>query len=416
MPPPVQNAILIPSEEVPDLREIKVTLLSFDSVHLPDPADRDIIPRNALMSAVIGLPLMGIDTGPINPLGKAPGFDDRFQALYDSLRPAISTGHVVIDPSIQPTPGRMTIGGVDIGAGVPNPLFVFHVFRMLAARADVLATALHGTGLEKASADDLGPLALTQLESVSGTPDLARLPHPDHDVADMLRKIAAARIATVCRFIATADFRDLQPIAADPGLRAVLDRLLLELRSVQEGGPTEDVARLQFLHRLHDVVLRSYLDDEKLADLTIDDILRMRTRAWGSAQEARAALLLTLQDLSDEVAPADFEKACQEAFDSYFKASADFRHEAKKFALNTTLTTSLVGVAVAERGIVEGLIHGLTGVPGAALLAISAVGLNALKELAPQAFDLYRDARARHSSHGYALAKPYGKLVRPRKS
>jgi hypothetical protein len=417
---PIQSAILIPSERPPRIEEVKLALLSFDRVHLPDPDDRDVIPRHALMAAMIGFPVFALDSGPVAPLGKVAGFDRHFAQLRDELHGPLVDGQVVIDPSIQTGAGQLTIGAVHIGAGVPNPGFVFHLYRALAARTDLLMASLEGTGLTKIPPDDLDALAPSSFVESGGVPEFGQLDAVPERPRKSLQRIAAVRVAAVTRFVATGDFRDLQPLTSDPGQRSVMKALLRAVAIARRGAAEDpDAQCLSLLARLHEVIVHSYIDEEKLSELSVKEVIGLRSKAWGKAQLARASLMSSLQALSEDQgqgAPGpEFEKSCQRAFDAYFRASADFWHEAKKLAASASLSTiGLVGAAV-ERGPINGVIHGLTGVSGAALLALAAIGITVAKELAPKGFDLYKDYRARKSSHGFALATPYGPFVRPRR-
>jgi len=56
----IYEALLVPHEAPPSLRDIKRALLTYDKVVMIDPADRELIPRNSFMTAIIGMPLARI--------------------------------------------------------------------------------------------------------------------------------------------------------------------------------------------------------------------------------------------------------------------------------------------------------------------------------------------------------------------
>jgi hypothetical protein len=74
----IYEALIAPHERSLTLREVKRALLTYDKVILIDPADRDMMPGNSFMSAIMGMPLFGMDIGPIRPMGKTLGYDEQF--------------------------------------------------------------------------------------------------------------------------------------------------------------------------------------------------------------------------------------------------------------------------------------------------------------------------------------------------
>src|SRR6185312_6295538 len=124
------DALLIPRERPPDLREIKKALLTFDRVFLFEPQDRDVIPPAAFMMAASGgLMPIALPANAVLPLGKAPGFDDEFEAVSAAIDFGKAEG--VIETIVPPPDlaGRLIIGSIPLGPDTPNPSFVLSVLR-----------------------------------------------------------------------------------------------------------------------------------------------------------------------------------------------------------------------------------------------------------------------------------------------
>lgn len=89
----MRGALLLNSERPPTLRDLKTALLTYDTVSLVDPADRDLFPSNAFLLAMSGSAAVGVSwpqSHSIRELGKAPGYDDDFGKLVEDAAPAFS--------------------------------------------------------------------------------------------------------------------------------------------------------------------------------------------------------------------------------------------------------------------------------------------------------------------------------------
>ncbi len=422
---PIASALLVPSEVPPDVQEIKKALLSFDRVHIPNPDDRDVIPRHAFWAAITGFPMSmeGGRADHVVPLGKTDGFDDAFSQLEQQLETARRAGAVLVDPSIQPPPDlRGSVGRVTLGRGVPRPDSVYRFFRALAANSSILGLTVEGTGLRQWDVDELAAVATRGIGFGADnlSPKVAQFPNVVDPVRqEYLQKIAVARVALIARFLATSEVRDLQLLIGDAGLVAVLRYLHQRAGEVMEiRADPPAVNQLKLLRRLHDVIVAEYLDHEKLAMLSVKDVMRLRTRAWGRALEARTDLFRTVDEIARDAESRriSFEELCRKAFDSYQSRSADYQHEAKKYGVRSTLNLAGVGITATQHATVEQLVHALSGVSGGALLALGALGIRAVKELGPKGLDLLRARKERRCSYGYSLARPYGGLLHSRRN
>lgn len=413
----IQSALLIPTEQPPTLRDLKLALITFDRVHIPEPSDRDVIPRDALAFAMTGIPLFAMDMGPVMELGKSDDYDIVFEKVITEARDATTAGRLVVDASIQPVPGTLTIGAVQTAEGTPNPVALLNLFRHIAAQDRFLNAAISGAGFSQKTVGQLESLIKPGMRSISSMPDIGRVASIDEAIGEQLRWIAAARVATATRHLISCDGRGLQALTSDPGLTSII-RLLQESLEPARTILDDEASRLKLtlLKRLHEVVVKQYVNDSVLDAITVRDVLQLRTSAWGKAQESRTRMLTTIDTIWSDAAQndKDFEVACQAAFDEYFKASSEFRHEAGKFDIKLTLTAAGTMFAGAKIEMGE-LVHSVSGVPAGVLMALAALGVAAASQLVDSVSDIRKALKELRASHGYALAAPYGRALKGRK-
>ena len=123
----IYESLIAPHENPASLRDIKRALLTYEKVKIIDPNDRDIMPSTAFMSTLIGFPIIGMDMGPIRPMGKVLWYDDVFQKVVDDSKAAFKQDLIeIISTYKQEETKRLTIGGVATGGYPLNTKFIFH--------------------------------------------------------------------------------------------------------------------------------------------------------------------------------------------------------------------------------------------------------------------------------------------------
>ena len=121
----IYEALLAPHESPITLREIKRALLTYDKLILIDPDDRDMMPSNAFMSTIMGMPLFGIDIGPIRPMGKTSEYDEEFAKTLDICQRATKEGLIKVRSTYtKQAAGQFTLGAVLTGGYPLNTQFV----------------------------------------------------------------------------------------------------------------------------------------------------------------------------------------------------------------------------------------------------------------------------------------------------
>lgn len=290
----MHSTLVIPTETAPSLREIKRGLLTFDQVVLVDPADRDIIPPNAWMSSIIGLPLFGMSAGPVRPLGKIASYDDDFQRLMDDISPARKQGLVdVISTYDQEETNKFTIGAVLTGGYPLDPRFVMGVYRSVASNQELLSTVLDDD-VERAlhESEDLSTLAVSGVGdgAINQIPALPLISTTDG--ADLLAQartsVARARLAAVIKYTGYCEAKQFVPTYSVAGYTRTVSKLLENTRTLL----VDDSADPFWLrrNRVMDLSFEHLLAPNLLDQLTIDQVLTLRTREWGRFEETREAL------------------------------------------------------------------------------------------------------------------------------
>jgi len=226
------EALIVPTEASPNLREIKRALITYDRVILVDPGDRDVIPPTAFMTAMGMPPFIGINTGPVRPMGKLPDYDREFERTFDSLKPAREAGLVEVQSSYDRSQMQgMTIGGVQTGGYPLNTRFLFWLYRSMASDKEFLEDALRSDrqflrdalprseqlaleGRGDGGINDIGPLPLLETEGFTD------------DVRLSLTKIARLRIAAFVKFIGYCEAKDLIPLMENRCYGALAQRLV----------------------------------------------------------------------------------------------------------------------------------------------------------------------------------------------
>jgi hypothetical protein len=334
----IYNALLVPHESPTTEREVKRALLSYDRTVLIDPADRDLMPSNAVMSAVMGIPLFGIAMGPARLMSKAPNYDQEFEALIGNCRPAIQQGLLDVRSTYaKAAEGRFTIGAIDTGGYPLDTRFVFWLYRSMASDQQLLQSAIQGTPagvrgqmVEYDDADhglgaaDRAINNLPALPSLEGSLD-------DESKRAALTNVARSRVGAIIKYSGYCEARDLIPVAPSPVYGHLLHRILDNARSVlRTADDPAWYARTRVLQLCHE----EFLPDEQLDALSIEQAIRLRTTAWGEQARARERLFQDVFSIAREIGEdSAFEERAAKRIKEYRAASEALLREREKLGL-----------------------------------------------------------------------------------
>jgi hypothetical protein len=418
MDQPISTA-LISTERPPLTLDVKRALLTFDQVNMSAPEDREPIDPT-LFSAVTnkgkwppGL-VMGGSTDPVLRLGKIAGYDEAFAQMLDECRAASDQGSLVVRTTVH-TPGeRIVLAGRVSPKIITRASNTMLLFWHLAARQDVLLAAcrgLPGEGtLRTLDLATLAPGGAALGHAVDGAPSVADLNDGkvSAEIAAAVQKIAAARLGCMIKHLTLCDEAGFHPSSSDTGMVALLELFqsesVLTLASVlQDNAQAETIRRAVRVER---VVLSESVSDTTLGKMSVAEVLRLRTKAWGRAGEARAAFFSAVRKLAEEH-PDDsaFDRAVREVVDSYKRESAESRHELKKLVVDAAVA---VGAGVLTGNLCQSLIGVPTWNAAAAIVAFAA----AYKGKIGKMLDLVRSRNQSRTGPGKALLAPYAFALR----
>jgi hypothetical protein len=430
---PIASTLILPTEMPPSLLDVKRALLTFDTINLLAPDDRDVIPaHNYVAASSGGLAPFGINRGPVRPHGKLPGYDDAFEKLVDEAAQLKQQGLLTVLPT--PTVHQGMIIGWAIDPNAPHPAEVFWTYSLLAGDPEFVRAASTGfDALRKLPPEHLAVLAPPGAEEVPmqfavnsqtvqsapftivpASPDL-----PENDRMTYTR-LARARLGTLVKAFAHCTMRNLHPYCSDAAAARVLSLLQARTLSATDSLVAADpsLSTQRRLAVLHQAVLADRIDDDALNKMSLQEVLKQRTAAWGAAMEARSRLFAALRKIAfDNPTEEQFQKACAKAIDEYLRASGQYEHQSRNLHVTVLLSFLAVFAAMAAQGVKEGpagsdalLQHVSSAWPLWLLLAISSVSAWSASQV-PKIRDLLKQQRDVEGMPGYALHAPYAPFL-----
>jgi hypothetical protein len=233
------------------------------------------------------------------------------------------------------------------------------------------------------------------------------------DERQIMTRLCHARLGSLAKSLLISEKDSLVPYTSDIGMASVIQTLDSNTHNALEAliddvSERDIIKRLEWLHR---VVVTDFVDPATFDELSVADVLKLRTRAWGKAGEARDALSRQLKKMALENPTFDeFRQASQTSCDDFEKAKADLDHELSQFRIKAGSDIGIGLVKVSAVTSAAELIYKFlsTGSPEIALVL---GGLYVFLKLTKEQIVPYRDYlkkkdELRHSS-GYALFRPY---------
>lgn len=392
----MRSALLIPSERPPTLLDLKAALLTYDTVQLLDPDDRDLFPSTGMGMALGMPPIMSVPSAnPVRRIGKAPGYDDDFAAVVDAAKAATSQGSVSVVRTYQPPAPEFRIGMVDLG-GFPLELsMLLTLFRTAAADPLFLAAAVQNDRWlfeEPGRVWEVAEVRGSADGTINDAPLLPDLTFPiaNEDLREPLSNVARARIGHTIKLTGFCMTQGLVPHGAhqwhDSILRTFLRNSAEFIDRISEVDPYWSY-RNRALKLAHD----EYLDLTRLDELSVEAVLKLRTATWGRQAEARDALFDAVGQISrDACEEADFDKAVSEQIRDYRQKAAEVEDEraALHFKVNCEIGKAALGGvgALTAAGAIATLGTGLGS--AAALLAAAYFALQQYQDMKPIADQL----------------------------
>ena len=392
----IKSAYLAPTESPVSLVEVKRALLTFDRVIIADPGDRDLIPPQSFMMAVLGIPLFGMTMGPVRPIGKCEGYDEGFDRLMDELQIARRQGIIDVVSSFElSTSSQSTIGAVLMGDYPLNPKFMFWAYRSVARDQEILKTALAGDGqLMALSEDQFQTLSIALSTADSEINDDPSLPLLEESLyreglREHLTLIARGRIASTMKSIGYCASKDLVPLFGNDNFRALASAFAARATRVIDRLGDDDAywsSRGRALNVAHD----EYINDDVLNEMPIDEVLKLRTTAWGRQAEARDDLLHAIAELAREaLKEVDFDEAVRSRIRSYRAAIEEVRRQRSALSFNINCEVIKMplgaGASIGSGAVMSGVLSQMQTAMGAGTLLLAGClwALNRIQETKP---------------------------------
>jgi hypothetical protein len=412
----IYESLIAPHENPASLRDIKRALLTYDKVKIIDPDDRDVMPSNSFMSSIMGMPLIGMDIGPIRPMGKAIGYDDIFQKIVDNCKPAIQQGLLEVISTYQKADTKsFTIGGVPNGGYPLNTQFVFWLYRRMSQDQEFLQSAIALNQSDLLSNIDVAESLSLEGRGDGGINDIPALPLIENvslgeDQAKYITQIARARIAALIKYSGYCEMKDLVPVFPSDVYGGVVSNLLNNAQIVLS--EVEEDPYWFKRNRVLELCHEEYLSDESLDTLSIDEVIKLRSSVWGKQAEARETLFESIGAISQEIENDDnFEKEAKSLVEGYRKVTDDLENERTNlhFKIKCDIGIGVLGGGTGLAGLLTQLQSPLASM-GLTLAAGGMWALEKSKDYIPVLKELKSKEESLKRGAGFGLQNFYSRI------
>lgn len=402
------GCLVAPSETAPSITEMKLALLTYDTVWVHTKEDRDIVP-----------PIFEI-TGPripLLPLGSIPTFSQAYDEFWDQITPALDQGCIRIATPKVIAPHKAQSG---LGDGVEYPMPPFEIvfdFQSELGTWSIAPQVLQNStlmGAAKAGLVNLAPEKVGQIRDwfVYGKGfeqlwEVGLLP-PPNTASAVIENLAAARLLCTLRAVSEASSNGCHLLTADSGIEHILGTIRTSTDYAPLFPILPDAAHFAAtLARLHKQLLQVQLDTRSLERLSMPDVLELREKVWGEERAARRSYLAALHKLAVECpTEADLSKALQAQVDALRAAERERNSSLLKLGLGVG------AAAVGSAGALAAITIAPT-LPGiyAAIAVVASVTGKVIKDNLEQGVDAWRKQRDLNHSSAFAVVRPYRTLL-----
>jgi len=400
----IYTALLAPHESPNSSLEIKRALLTYEKVVIIDPSDRDLIPETSLVSVLMGLPVFGMSMGAVRPMGKSIDYDERFDRVLDGAHEAVKQGLIEVRSTYQPRQHKtITIGSVELGGYPIDPSNVFWIYRSMASDQSFLTSAVQ----DRASIRDL--LSQPEKISLSGSGDNGINDIPELPLIEGFQEstiIARSRLAAFIKYAGYCEAKEIVPVFTSNVYGGIAKQLLSNASSVLR--IADEDGELIRAGRVLELCHEEFIDDAALEKLSIRDVIKLRTSAWGRQAKSREALFSSVFMLAHEKSSSSsFEDNARELISSYKKDSEDLLLERRniRFQVKCDLGKTVLGAMGAE-GVLSQLESPFVGV-FETLLAGGVWALDRTKEYIPQIRQLKLQEKRMKSGAAFGMHNFY---------
>lgn len=421
----IANSIILPTEQPVDIHDIKRALLTYDKVFIPSPDDRELIPPNVYQNVVfqsIGFPALPIggSFGSVKPLGKVDNYEIEFDKTIEECKNAIREGKIEIlgAPKYEES---MTIGAIPLPEDTPNPLFTYINYRQMAENEEFVKLMSQGfANLNLDKIKDFQKLTPTGQEDQEQSVNDQRRPpkimlsdsEKNKDKMEIISKMSHTRIGSLSKYLGYSFLKQLHPFTTDIGYANVISKLEYNFIDTIEAIESDELLlkRQKQLALVHNLILNEYINPKMIDKMTVNQILKKRTKAWGKTQEFRNKLISELNEIAlDSSTDFQFHKNCKKRFEEYLKVASDYKHEVDKLNLMLLFDANLFFFL---RGEAFHLLEKILKAPSfETLLMVGSLGVVYAKQHFGTILDIIKQAEEKREATGYAIYSNYKYLL-----
>lgn len=426
----IANSIILPTEMPIDIHDIKRALITYDKVYIPSPDDRELIPPNIYSNALfasLGFPIMpfGMPDSAVKPLGKTEDYDNTFDRVLAECKEAFAQGSLEIlgAPKYE---NEVTIGAIPMPDDTPNPYFTYMNYRILSENQEFVD--LISTGLDRIQLDqikDKEKLLPSGRENEEQSVNdqkrppkaLLKIVNLDHESVEILSKMCHTRIGALVKYIGYCHNKQLHPFTSDVGYAKVMSKLEYNfVGSIEAIIDDKDLLKRQKqIASLQNIILSEFVDPKRLDKLSIKQVLKERTIAWGKTQENRNLLMNEISEIAENCqTDKQFEKECKIKFKEFLKVARDYQHQVDKLKLMLLFDANLF---LLVKGETFTLLEKILKAPSLETLLIlggigGIAGLQYLRSQTGLILDLIKKAEDKKETTGYAIYTNYKYLIK----
>lgn len=399
---PPLDAIMLPREEPISPLAVKRAMLLYDSVWLPDPSETHLIPSDVIVDKY---PHLTVSMNEFGPYPRTTDYRDSMERLADQCRRLISRDIVRIVNTDEQSASSFRL--------------IRHAYHWLAGDKELLESAVVGlrssSALKQIVLEDGVYYGMSVVPK--GYPDPYG-PYPKPQVleagsseeARRLTWIACLRVGLVVKYLLFAERHEAIPLALDGSQSAVIDHLYR--RSLVPDSSLHDVlpsfgVTFPMEEGIGSFIFDEVVDADCLDQMTMRDVERIRSRAWGGLQGVRRRLRFEMNRAQHELidaSPAELSAfvsgKLHEMLHDYRQAQMEFYDALKSMGISLVLK----GLASLSASATVATILKTTGWGGLVLLAVgmvpTVVGLSA-----DRLADMWKKEKALHRLPMYALMK-----------
>lgn len=358
----MKSTLVLPTEHCVDEITIKRALLHYEKVYLKNPEDRDFVPGTDLMSIVSNGPGMSMGgMGLAKPLGKEKEHDQKFDKLLKTFNPAIKEGSLVV----MEKPSDLYHQGVGIGYHIPDEhRAVYWNYRNMLASEDFIKAAskgLNAISLEENAYDNLAPVGGDDSVKHSDERLNNKISYlgktSSEEEKTILTRMVHARVASISRNLMVCHTKDLVPFTTNVGYSSVLNQMQNNWTKVVEAANdgSVELANVDLIGKIENLIFSDFLDQAKVDALSVDQVLKLRTKMWGDYGTNKSYLEeMLLKIAMDSKDQKDFEKKVTDLFTKFLKDNRDYVHERENLGIKilcnvgTIASTSTFGPALVQ--------------------------------------------------------------------